>query len=99
MSWTHGQQKPDLFTIEAVMEMFGWAKGTYYSLVREGKVPRPKWYGNAWKYTQEEIDAYILLVGRWEPGSFDPDNPPVKPVKPPAKGAKKNEEDGEPEES
>jgi predicted DNA-binding transcriptional regulator AlpA len=65
-----------VYSLEAVCALFHLAdRSAYYRLVREGKFPRPRKIAGKWGYTRSEIDAYLLLAGRWEPGPFEAEPP------------------------
>ena len=61
----------DVVTIDGACAMFSITRSTYYRQVREGLFPRPRRIAGRWAYTQAELDAYVLLAGRWHPGPFE----------------------------
>lgn len=67
-AWTlHGPDR-ELWTARQVWEHFGWSKTKFYRLIEGGEFPAGRDVGGRWRWTGEDIAAYILLAGRWKPG-------------------------------
>lgn len=65
--WSLNGPEGHLWSVSDVAKHFGWSRSTLYRLIDAGLFPRGRNVGGRMTWTGEDIAAYLLLAGRWEP--------------------------------
>ncbi len=69
MLWSLNGPEKELYSVAEVAKHFGWSRGTLYKLIEAGQFPAGRNVGGRQTWTGEDLAAYLLLAGRWQPAN------------------------------
>lgn len=74
-TWNLDGPEQDRLSFDEAAKLFGYEPGTFRNLVREGKFPPPRGFGQNAYYSGLDVAVMQEMAGRWMP---QPSPPPRK---------------------